>query len=45
MTMATATRRDAGAPWRHVDLVMLGAVLLAALLGLVMIYSATHQKL
>jgi rod shape determining protein RodA len=43
--MATSTRRDASAPWRHVDVVLLVAVLLAAGLGLLMIYSATHQKL
>jgi rod shape determining protein RodA len=45
MAMATSTRRDATAAWRHVDVVLLGAVLLAAGLGLLMIYSATHQKL
>ena len=43
--VATNTRRDATAAWRHVDFVLLGAVLIAAGLGLVMIYSATHQKL
>jgi rod shape determining protein RodA len=41
----TGARRDASAAWRHVDVVLLVAVLLAAGLGLVMIYSATHQKL
>jgi rod shape determining protein RodA len=42
---STAGRRDAGAAWRHVDLVLLAAVMLSAGLGLVMIYSATHLKL
>ncbi|MEY2567240.1 MAG: rod shape determining protein RodA [Actinomycetota bacterium] len=45
MVGATSTRRDATAAWRHLDVVLLGSVLIAAGLGLVMIYSATHQKL
>jgi rod shape determining protein RodA len=38
-------RTDASAPWRHFDWTLIIAVLLVAGLGLVMIYSATHQKL
>jgi rod shape determining protein RodA len=38
-------RADASAPWRHFDWTLIISVLLVAGLGLVMIYSATHQKL
>jgi rod shape determining protein RodA len=37
--------RNMAAPWRHLDWMLLLSVLAVAALGLVMIYSATHQKL
>src|SRR5436190_24067104 len=38
------TSRELASPWRHVDLVLLGAVLAITALGLVMIYSATRNQ-
>ncbi len=51
--MATATiprrrplaARNAAAPWRHLDVALLGAVLTLAGLGVVMVYSATRHRL
>ncbi len=40
---ATLSRRDGAAPWRHVDLTLLGAVLSIAALGVVMVYSASRN--
>jgi rod shape determining protein RodA len=37
--------RSAAAPWRHIDVALLGAVLLLAGLGLLMVYSATRNRL
>jgi rod shape determining protein RodA len=37
-------RRNPAAPWRHVDVALLGAVLAIATLGVLMVYSATHAK-
>ena len=37
--------RSPTAAWRHVDFVLIGAAVLLAGIGLVMIYSATHVKL
>ncbi|MGH9281715.1 MAG: rod shape-determining protein RodA [Acidimicrobiales bacterium] len=36
-------RRDGAAPWRHVDLTLLGAVLAIASLGVLMVYSASRN--
>jgi rod shape determining protein RodA len=41
---ARGSSRDLAAPWRHVDLVLVGAVLAITGLGLVMIYSATRNS-
>ncbi|HEX3394504.1 MAG TPA: rod shape-determining protein RodA [Acidimicrobiales bacterium] len=38
------TTRELAAPWRHIDLVLLGAVLVITALSLVMIYSATRNQ-
>ena len=40
-----ASRRSASSAWRHVDLTLIGAVLAIALLGMLMIYSATRNAL
>ncbi len=40
---ATLSRRDGAAPWRHVDLTLLGAVFCIAALGVLMVYSATRN--
>jgi rod shape determining protein RodA len=39
---ATNLRRDPSAPWRHVDWVLIGATLAVAVLGVVMVFSATR---
>ena len=50
MATATATRRvvpvprDRAAPWRHLDLVLLGAVVGIAVMGVLMVYSATRHR-
>ncbi|HEY2332884.1 MAG TPA: FtsW/RodA/SpoVE family cell cycle protein, partial [Acidimicrobiales bacterium] len=41
---ASNLRRDPTAPWRHVDWVLIGATLAVALLGVVMVYSATRSQ-
>ncbi|MGI8777983.1 MAG: rod shape-determining protein RodA [Acidimicrobiales bacterium] len=38
------TTRELASPWRHVDLMLLGAVLVISALSLVMIYSATRNQ-
>ncbi len=38
-------RSDGAAPWRHVDLTLVGAVLAISSVGLLMIYSATRNRL
>ena len=38
-------RTDGAAPWRHVDLTLVGAVLAISSFGLLMIYSATRSRL
>jgi rod shape determining protein RodA len=40
---ATLSRRDGAAPWRHVDVTLLCAVLAIASLGVLMVYSATRN--
>jgi rod shape determining protein RodA len=39
-----SVRRDAAAPWRHVDLSLVLAVLATAGIGLALVYSATHKR-
>jgi rod shape determining protein RodA len=41
----TNLRRNPSAPWRHVDWVLIGATLAVALLGIVMVFSATRSTL
>ena len=41
-TRAASMRRNPAAPWRHVDLVLLSAVVLTSLIGTVMVFSATR---
>lgn len=36
------SRRDPSAPWRHLDVVLVGATLVVAALGVLMVYSATR---
>jgi rod shape determining protein RodA len=38
------TTRELAAPWRHIDLALLGAVLVITALSLIMIYSATRNQ-
>ena len=38
-----ATRRDPAAPWRHLDLVLIGAVILVGCFGVLMVFSATRN--
>ncbi len=38
------TSRELAAPWRHLDVILLGAVLLISALSLLMIYSATRNE-
>ncbi|MDP9442221.1 MAG: rod shape-determining protein RodA [Actinomycetota bacterium] len=38
-------RTDGAAPWRHVDLTLVGAVLAISSFGLLMVYSATRSRL
>ncbi|MBW3556511.1 MAG: rod shape-determining protein RodA [Actinobacteria bacterium] len=38
-------RTDGAAPWRHVDLTLVGAVLALSSFGLLMVYSATRSRL
>jgi len=38
------TTRELAAPWRHIDLVLVGAVVVISALSLVMIYSATRNQ-
>ncbi|MGQ0519584.1 MAG: rod shape-determining protein RodA [Actinomycetota bacterium] len=40
---AALSRRDGAAPWRHVDVTLLGAVLAIAALGVLMVYSASRN--
>ena len=40
-----ALRRDPAAPWRHIDVALLGAVVAIAGLGVLMVYSATRRRL
>jgi rod shape determining protein RodA len=40
---AANLRRDPSAPWRHVDWVLIGATLAVALLGAIMVFSATRS--
>ncbi|MDQ1404282.1 MAG: rod shape determining protein RodA [Actinomycetota bacterium] len=42
---AIATRRDSAAPFRHLDLSLIAAVLSIAALGALMVYSATEHRL
>ena len=44
-TAGVSLRRDPAAPWRHVDLALVGAVVAIASLGVLMIYSATRRRL
>ncbi len=39
---ATSTRRDAASPWRHLDAILVAAAISVALLGCLMVYSATR---
>ena len=41
-TRVATVRRNPAAPWRHVDLVLLGAMTAIALIGTVMVFSATR---
>ena len=41
-TRAASMRRNPAAPWRHVDLIMLGAIAAIALIGTVMVFSSTR---
>jgi rod shape determining protein RodA len=41
-TRAGSMRRNPAAPWRHVDLLLLGAVALIALIGTLMVFSSTR---
>jgi len=38
-------RRDPAAPWRHIDVALVGAVIAVASLGVLMVYSATRRRL
>ncbi|MGE0794999.1 MAG: FtsW/RodA/SpoVE family cell cycle protein, partial [Acidimicrobiia bacterium] len=42
---AANLRRDPSAPWRHLDWVLIGATLAVALLGVIMVYSATRSTI
>ncbi|MGH9152351.1 MAG: rod shape-determining protein RodA [Acidimicrobiales bacterium] len=42
-TRASWSGRDSAAPWRHVDVTLLGAVLALAGLGVLMVYSASRN--
>ena len=42
--MAGSLRRNPAAPWRHVDVILLVAVLAIAGLGVLMVYSATQHR-
>ena len=39
---AASMRRNPAAPWRHVDLIMLGSMLAIAVIGTLMVFSATR---
>jgi rod shape determining protein RodA len=39
-----SSARNAAAPWRHLDLVLFGAIVSISALGLLMVYSSTRQK-
>src|SRR5690606_1468988 len=41
-TRAATMRRNPAAPWRHVDLLLLGSVALIALIGTLMVFSSTR---
>jgi rod shape determining protein RodA len=41
-TRAASMRRNPAAPWRHVDLLLLGSVTLIALIGSLMVFSSTR---
>jgi len=41
-TRAGSMRRNPAAPWRHVDLLLLGSVVLIALIGTLMVFSSTR---
>ena len=41
----SARAAEAAAPWRHVDWVLVGTVLLTAAFGVLMVYSATQNRL
>jgi rod shape determining protein RodA len=41
-TRAASMRRNPAAPWRHVDLLLLGSVALVALVGSLMVFSSTR---
>jgi len=41
-TRAASMRRNPAAPWRHVDLLLFGSVVLIALIGTLMVYSSTR---
>ena len=41
----TLSRRSSSAPWRHVDITLVAAVLAIAGLGVLMVYSATQRRI
>ena len=41
-TRAASMRRNPAAPWRHVDMIMLGSVAAIALIGTIMVFSSTR---
>ncbi len=43
-TMTRSPARDLAAPWRHVDLLLVGGVMAISAMGLLMIYSATRNQ-
>ena len=43
-TGSTGSSRNAGAPWRHLDIVLVASVLCLTGVGLLMIYSSTRSK-
>ncbi|MGH9165543.1 MAG: rod shape-determining protein RodA [Acidimicrobiales bacterium] len=45
VSSAPTVRRDPAAPWRHVDVTLVAAVVAIAALGVVMVYSATQNRI
>jgi rod shape determining protein RodA len=45
MSLLDSTRKNPAAAWRHLDFSLAAVAVITAIFGVVMIYSATHQKL